>query len=478
MFELLKPALIVARREVRDQFRDWRIIFPIVGLTVFFPGLMNFTARQAVNFVSQYGADVLAIRFIPFLLMIVGFFPMTVSLVIALESFAGEAERRTIEPLLSSPLMDWQLYLGKLIASLFTPLASSYLGIATYMVGILRTTTWRPEPMFMVQILLLTTVQALLMVSAAVVISTQTTSVRAANLLSSFIVIPMALLIQGEAIILFWGSDSVLWWVILGQVIISGMLIRMGLAHFVREDLLGREIDVLNIRGSWNIFWRAFAGNARNPLEWLLKEVPQTLRRLVIPLGMMTALLPLGLWIGADQAAKLSLPSEFLNLNNLLALDPSILDAIKSTGLISFAGVLYIWLHNLRVVLIATVLGIFSFGVLGAIILMLPLALIGFMAHYSTVLGMQPANFLAAFTLPHGLLEFPAIIISGAVIFRISATLVTPAHNQSIGAAWLHGLADWARVMIAVIIPLFFLAALLEAFVTPYFMLSMLGSAP
>ena len=56
--------------------------------------------------------------------MIVGFFPITVSLVIALESFVGEKERRSIEPLLSSPLEDWQLYLGKLLASLVLPMAS------------------------------------------------------------------------------------------------------------------------------------------------------------------------------------------------------------------------------------------------------------------------------------------------------------------------------------------------------------------
>ena len=47
---------------------------------------------------------------------------------------------------------------------------------------------------------LLITVEALVMVSGAVVVSSQTTSVRAANLLASFIIIPMALLMQAEAV--------------------------------------------------------------------------------------------------------------------------------------------------------------------------------------------------------------------------------------------------------------------------------------
>ena len=73
-----QPVWIVAWREMRDQLRDWRIIFPIVVLTLFFPFLMNFTAGQLLDFMEKYGAVLVADRFIPFLLMIVGFFPMTI----------------------------------------------------------------------------------------------------------------------------------------------------------------------------------------------------------------------------------------------------------------------------------------------------------------------------------------------------------------------------------------------------------------
>ena len=122
MLDKFRMTLVITKREVRDLFRDWRIIFPIVILTVLFPGLMNFTAGQAVAFVQKYGANLIADRFTPFLLMIVGFFPITSSMAIALESFAGESERKSIEPLLSTPFSDWQLYLGKLLASLVPPM--------------------------------------------------------------------------------------------------------------------------------------------------------------------------------------------------------------------------------------------------------------------------------------------------------------------------------------------------------------------
>lgn len=73
MWQEFKPALMITRREVRDQFRDWRIIFPILGLTVFFPFLMNFTAKTALDFVSIYGASIIADRLVPFLFMVVAF---------------------------------------------------------------------------------------------------------------------------------------------------------------------------------------------------------------------------------------------------------------------------------------------------------------------------------------------------------------------------------------------------------------------
>ncbi|MCJ7824627.1 MAG: ABC transporter permease, partial [Anaerolineales bacterium] len=258
-------AWVLARREIRDQLRDWRILTPILILTLFFPLLMNFTAQQAVDFVTRYGAPVIGDRLIPFLLMIVGFFPISISLVIALESFAGERERLSLEPLLATPLSDRELYLGKMLASIVPPLAAAYMGILVYLVGLFLRLNWLPEPVLLLQILALTSVQAVVMVSGAVVISSQTTSVRAANLLASFIIIPVAELIIGESIIMFWGRYQILWWMVLALLLIAVVLTRMGLRLFNREELLGRELDVLDMRKVIARFGAAFRNGARSP---------------------------------------------------------------------------------------------------------------------------------------------------------------------------------------------------------------------
>ena len=71
------------------------------------------------------------------------------------------------------------------------------------------------------------------MVSGAVVISSQTTSTRAANLLASFIIVPMALLLIAESFLMFWADYSILWWFILGQAIVAGLLVTLNNVNFV-----------------------------------------------------------------------------------------------------------------------------------------------------------------------------------------------------------------------------------------------------
>ena len=464
MLDSLQMTLIVTRREIRDQFRDWRIIFPIVMLTLVFPALMNFTARQAVNFVQRYGASTIGDRLIPFLLMVVGFFPISVSLVIALESFVGEKERHSIEPLLSSPLSDWQLYLGKLLAATVPPLIASYLGIAVYLLGVYRQIGWTPQSTLLVQILALTAVQAIVMVSGAVVVSSQTTSVRAANLLASFIIIPMTFLIQGESVVMFWAQYEVLWWAILGQIVIAALLVRTGVAQFNREELLGRELDMINLRWGWRTFWKAFAGQARSPIDWYHHEISKTLKRLGLPLLLITVVLGAGILLGASQAREFVLPPEALNVENL---SQGFVQGLEAIRFFTVENVSIVWLHNLRVLILATILGVFSFGVLGVLVLLAPMMIIGYFAGSVTAAGISPWLFLAAFVLPHGILEIPAIGLAGAAILRLGGTLAAPGKGKTIGESWLHALADWTRVLVGLVLPLLLAAALLEVFVTP-----------
>ena len=141
----------------------------------------------------------------------------------------------------------------------------------------------------------------------------------------------------------------------------------------------------------------------------------------------------------------------------------------------SASGIGTVWLHNFRAIGLATLFGIFSFGVLGVLVLMLPFALIGYFMASMASTGLPVSTFLAALVLPHGILEIPAIILAGAAILRLGATLAAPAQGKTIGEAWIAALADWAKVMLSLVLPLLLGAAALEILLTPRIAIWLLG---
>jgi uncharacterized membrane protein SpoIIM required for sporulation len=464
LIDELRPAMIVARREVKDQMRDWRIIFPIVFLTLFFPFLMDFTAKQIVAFVERYGATIVGERLVPFLLMIVGFFPISASLVIALETFVGEKERGSIEPLLSTPLKDWQLYLGKLLAATTPPLLSSFLGMAVYTIGLYTQGMHLPDAATLAQIISLTVIQALVMVSGAVIVSSQTTSVRAANLLASFIIVPVALLIQLESVVMFWGNTMTLWWIVIGLAVLVVLLVRVGLAHFQREELLGREIDVLNVRWIGCVFKESLIGNAKNPVQWYRLRVIPTVKRMGQPVLLTFLLIASGFLVGMQLMHSFQVPFQTTGFQDMHG---KIGDLLSIWPLFSVGPVLMIWGQNIRVLVISLLLGIFSFGILGMLPAMISLGVAGYLVSLLAYNNVSPWLYFAGFILPHGLLEIPAVILATAAVLQMGAVLATPTPGKTVGEAWLSTLADWVNVMVGVVIPLLFVAAAVEAWITP-----------
>lgn len=473
--ETLRDALIITRREIRDSLRDWRIIAPILILTLIFPWIMNGTTQVAINFVEQYSATIIPIRLIPFGLMIVGFFPITFSLVIALETFVGEKERNSLEPLLGTPLSDASLYLGKLFAATALPLFASYIGIAAYLAWLLVTINYTADPVVLLQILLLTTMEAGVMVTGAVVVSTHTTSVRAANLLASFIIIPMAFLLQAESVLLFWGSYDVLWYIIAGLVVVDLIFVRMGIQTFNREDILAREVDEINPKKMLANLLNQFRFNGKFSARWLITEnVPDILRANRLPVLITAGALLVTFVLGWLYAAQFPLPTELLQPLRVQA-DFASGGVGADLTLMPQINVPDIFFHNVRTLVLSAVLGAFSFGALALMLLMVPVGIVGFLAAELGHAGTNPLLFLVAFILPHGIFELPAAALATAFAFRLGATLISGS-RRSEAAGMLVALADWIKIFVIVVLPLLLIAAFVEANITPRIVTLLFGA--
>jgi uncharacterized membrane protein SpoIIM required for sporulation/ABC-type transport system involved in multi-copper enzyme maturation permease subunit len=462
-----RPAWIIARREILDVLRDWRQVVPSVLLALGFPLLMDFSAKQALDFVAQYGGTVAGERFIPFLLLMVGFFPVSASLYTALGAFAGEKERKSLEPLLVTPLADWQLYVGKFAGTVIPPLMSAYLGMAIYTVGLIVLADWHIPISLLILVLVLATVQAAVMVAVAVVISSQTTSVRAAGLLASFIILPIGGLILSESFVMISATPEWLWAFVIALLLVAAIFIRMGVQMFDREELLIRDIDQLDLKKGWRIFWGRLSGRAPGRLGWYRL----TLQR--VASWRLPMLLMLGVWAGAlllghHLAETYPFPDVMLaDLPKVMSENIRLLQMGSSGDPLLAGGIsLLILFQNLRALLIEAVLGVLSLGVIAVMVFMLPWGLVGYLAGQFTLAGASPFA-LTSFIMPHGIIELPALLLASTAIFHWGATTIALPPGRGLGEVWLEAAADFARVFVGLTLPLLVVAALLETFLTP-----------
>lgn len=469
-----RAAWIVARREMVDVVSDWRIVGPALLLVVVFPLLVVVMSAQGAPFLARRFPGFSVGALVPFGLMIVGFFPVSFSLMMALETFAGEKERNSLEALFSSPLSDRALYVGKTLAALIPPVLASYLSMGIYFTGVLITLRYRPDWGLLGALGALDLAQALVMVAAALIISSHTTSVRAANLLASFIILPMSLVLQFNNLFVIWGAAHYLWLVALGLGVFALLLLRMGVRLFNREDILTREVDEVKGGQLWTSYRRYLA----LPPRWaLLARTPDappvpdrlrrpTLRRLYfhdIPtlvrlrapeLGLVVLTVAVAFGLGWSLAGHVSLPALFS-----AAGQPPPPDVGQATlvptgrAAAALAEIPLVLIGSAFLAGILIVLAILSFGTLTLLFMMLIAGLFGLLLGSLTGLGLPPAAILLGLALPQISLPALAFLLLTAFAVRFGLALLAPPGGFGLSDSLLLAAAEYTKIL-ALAVPL------------------------
>lgn len=465
----------ITRREVTETLTDWRILLPIFILTFVLPQLLIGAADVTIEFVGDEGAIV---RLIPFAMLLVGFIPASFSLITALESFVGERERNSLESLLAMPISDNALYLGKFFSALLPPLMSSCLAMSFFGIALrLR----EPELFargltleYFAAVVLLIVAKAFVMVAGAVIISSHTTSIRAANLLASFVLLPTASVIQLEALLMIARRWDVLWLTVLLLAVVALALVRTGMGAFNREEILSREHEQLNLRRlgqTFGLFLReyqppgvppdAYRGLPFAPERFYRRELPALLRDYRLPL--LVALLA--------ALAGAAFGPAFHNIFDRIGQSPARVGVISepSLALAAFTGA-----ANSFRVLISGLLSAFSFGLFAVLVPFFAFAGVSYVAGALAGAGGSwaelgpgsPLQFLLAYVLPHGLIELPAAILGAAMGVRLGAAIMRPPRGFSVGQNMLWALAQLLKVWLLVLVPLFLAAALVQQLVS------------
>jgi len=427
---------LVARRDLRDATSELRLVLAMVALTLAIP----IASAGGVRALAYFGGGTAVVN----RLAVVGaffvvFIPASFSLVLALEAFVGERERTTLEVLLSTPLKEAEIYVGKVVAVLVASLALCYGGLIVYCIAAFPGLGYFPLGV-LVALALSTICQVAAMVAGAVIISLNARTMRAANVMASFIILPMSVVLQVEAALILVGRAEYLWAFAALMIVLAVVLLRMGLAGFSREALLAREVGLRQplqrAIGALRWSFRGRPGIAR--LVWL--------RRLPVAVAAIGFAAGIGVGFVAGKTSAIPSPVVKPVLSSLLN---------ASDGATQGQQILGIFGHNAFAFVLAAVLAIFTAGLSGIALTFLP----GFLLGYAAALSSWSAALTGV--VPNGLVEIPAAIVAGGLVIQIGAAAIHMEPNGGWTARVLTAFADYARSL-RWLVPALALAAILE----------------
>ncbi len=202
-----------------------------------FAGLDGFVERMPAAMRSELapydGPQVIVVlALVYFLAPLYLILPLMVASVIAADSFAGEKERKTLEALLHTPTTDQELFVAKLLSAWLPALAIAWGGFVFYGL-VANLAAWPtmgriffPNVMWVVLALWVAPAVAGLGLGASVLVSARAESFQEANQLAAVVVLPILLLIVGQAMgvmyfnvrlvlllgLILWAMDAAILW--------------------------------------------------------------------------------------------------------------------------------------------------------------------------------------------------------------------------------------------------------------------------
>lgn len=172
--------------------------------------------------------------------------PVMTASVVAADAFAGERERRTLEPILHSPVTDLELFVGKCLGAFLPALASSVGGLLVVSL-VIDAGTWTlapglplPNGLWLAFALSLAPALAGLAVALTVLVSARVRGFQEANQASVLLVLPVVGLTAGQATGALLLSP---WMVLLAGLVVFALdaaIVVLAARRFNRERLFGR----------------------------------------------------------------------------------------------------------------------------------------------------------------------------------------------------------------------------------------------
>jgi ABC-2 type transport system permease protein len=172
--------------------------------------------------------------------------PLFTPILIASQSVAGEKERRTLEPLLASPVTSAELVVGKSLAAVIPAVAISWLAFVAFCIAV-DAVAWPlvralllPNTLWLFGVGVVAPLYAFLGNGIAVLVSARVGEARLAQQLSALVVLPLMGLVAGQ--LAGWLRAGAGYYAVQGAVVLllDVALVVASIRLFDRERLISR----------------------------------------------------------------------------------------------------------------------------------------------------------------------------------------------------------------------------------------------
>lgn len=256
----------VAAKDLRESAATSQVLAPVVIVpfvfVVLYPvglllALRSMSAADAADLVSAIptsvfpGAGELTVQgqaaYIATVYLFAGFFliiPTMVAVVLAANSFAGEKERHTLEGVLYTPVSDTELVVGKILSAVLPAVIVSWVcfGVYAVLVNVLGTPLigrlYFPTLNWWVLMLLVVPAVSVFVTACVVWVSARVSSYQSANSIAGFAVLPLILLVVGQATGVMLLGPTLFAVLGVALVILDVLMMRWIIATFDRERVV------------------------------------------------------------------------------------------------------------------------------------------------------------------------------------------------------------------------------------------------
>jgi len=272
----MRIARLIALRELRETLRDPNLLLPLVlmpcligvltGISAFasFGSNTNSAVGTAVTNAALDQLPQAAVQRLSnlptsnreatietlikaFSIPLFWVIPVALTPAVAADSFVGERERSSLEPLLATPIGTGQLLVGKLAASVIPAAIGTWLGVLVFWVmTLLSGSPLYPRVLladgdWVFSLVVVAPLVGLFTAGVAALLSTRVSGYRVAYQLNGLIVLPVVLLVIPATAFLFLFTAAALVYVAAIFAVVDLAIISWANELFERERLLSRR---------------------------------------------------------------------------------------------------------------------------------------------------------------------------------------------------------------------------------------------